>query len=102
MLCVAEAHRGALETAEAFHEDLIGTVDQDVGDSGIPHERRERPHPESFLHEVFGESIPFGGVEREVALLLHATDELRDRVADCLFAFFEHLTFAELFEEALL
>ena len=84
VLLVLEPHGARLEHSEAFDEDAVVAVDQDIGDRWILEQRLERTKAEEFVEDVADELLALGLVERLVLLCELLGDDVADFGLDLL------------------
>ena len=66
---IGEPHVGGFESAAAFHQNAIRSVDQNIGDVRIIHQRFQRAEPIDFIHDLTDHGFPLTAVQtRFVAL----------------------------------
>ena len=53
-----------LQHAAALHVDLVGGVDQDVGDGVVLEQRLERAQAEDLVEDFLGDAVALHGTER--------------------------------------
>ncbi len=58
--------------------DLLGTVDQDVGDQRVSEERLERPEPRDLVYDLLDQSFTAHRIEFDLLMLHELGDGLPD------------------------
>jgi hypothetical protein len=66
---VLELDRRAVEFAETFHIDQLGSGDQDIGDGRILEEGFQRAQTEDFVEDLLDHPVFFGQVKRGIFFL---------------------------------
>ncbi len=80
-MLVDERRVDDVDAAEPLHEDLVRTVDHDLGDVGVAQQRLDRAVAEDLVEQFGGDPRRIGDRERRLV----ARQYLVDRVADLLF-----------------
>ena len=74
-----EAHRAAFQAGTAIHPDLVGGIDQHVGDAGLGQQRLQRPGTDQLCPQPAGQLGQRGGVEQQPGFPSGGVGQLRSR-----------------------
>ena len=75
---VAELDVALGQPAVPLDVDAVRPIDQHVGHGRVGHQRRQRSNAQRLLHQVVGQPLPLGLVQRQVAVAQGPADELAD------------------------
>jgi hypothetical protein len=69
VFCGVETAGCPFQAAVSFDEYGVGTVDQDVRNGIVFEQRLKRPQPHDFVENLVNQTVPFGPVQGELAVL---------------------------------
>jgi len=101
MVGVAESHGRFFQTAKTLDENLLWSVDQDICDGWIGHERGQRSHAQRFFKQVLLQPLALLLVERQLFKFQHGLDELVDHAAEYFFAGVQQILAIQLIKQSL-
>ena len=78
MLVVAKRRFGSLNPSVFFHEDVLRTVDHDVGHTGLFEEHLERTEAECLVKDFFDEPFAFRAIQQGVFRIAKMLDDETD------------------------